>query len=150
MDGTTLPGFTAEASAYQTSYQYRLAAGRGSLGDGNMIVVPQSCGIFQGVFCGTVIVAGSAACTAFCLSGPAPCAGCWVTALGAFYSACKDCIPGWMRALIDQFEHGTGTGGGGGAGSTGCCPRGMKCCGSCNNPSKKCDDVCVLRSQSCP
>jgi hypothetical protein len=149
-----LPGFTAEAGVYRTNNHYRLAAGGTFLGGAKTTAVPQGCGLFQGIFCGAVIALGSAACLAFCLSGPAPCFGCWTIELGGLYESCKDCIPAWMKALIDEFEGGGGSGGGGGGGGGGstCCPPGKRCCGTCVKVAggTKCDDVCVGLHQVCP
>src|SRR4051794_18857325 len=108
-----LPSFTAEASLYRTNNHYRFAAGGSFPGAENTTVIPQGCGLFKGIFCGVAIATGTAACTAFCLSGPAPCFACWTTLLGGLYVSCRDCIPGWMRALIGIFESGGGGGGGG-------------------------------------
>ena len=148
-----MPAFTAEASLFRTNNHYRFANGGSLLADGNATVTPQGCGLFKGIFCGTAIAAGTIACTGLCFYGPAPCAACWTTFLGVAYSACKDCIPDWMRALIDIFEgsgDGAGGGGGGGGSSTpppALCDRGEKCCeldddGSCA--------LCVPLHAHCP
>jgi len=149
-----MPGYTADASVYQTTNPYRSTGGT-SLTDGSTIVAPQGCGLGRGALCGGGIALGSALCVGFCLDpllGPGACYACWASALpGALLAFCKDCIPAAVRSVINAFESSGASSGGVGAGSTGCCPRGgMKCCGSCNNPSKKCDDVCVLRGQPCP
>jgi hypothetical protein len=154
-----LPGFTAEAGVYKTNNHYRLVAGGSFLSDGNTTVVPQGCGWGEGILCGALIVTGAAACTAFCFSGPAPCAACWLAYLGGLYQFCKDCIPAWMQDLINELGSGGGTGGsggtggnGGGTGGGGCCPAGKRCCGSCVKVSGRlsCDDFCVGPHQSCP
>jgi hypothetical protein len=112
-----MPGFTAEESLYQTNNHYRLGAGGGYLSSVSTTVTPQGCGLIKGAVCGGFIAGGTGLCTLTCLTGdPVLCAGCWVTALGAIYSSCKSCIPGWMRALIDAFESGGGAGSGGGRG----------------------------------
>lgn len=109
-----MPRFTAEASLYQTNNHYRFAASGSFLSDGNTTVTLQGCGWVKGAVCGGFITAGTGLCTLTCLTGgPALCAGCWAVALGAVYSSCKDCIPGWMKALIDAFDSGGGGGGGG-------------------------------------
>jgi hypothetical protein len=152
-----LPGFTAEAGVYKTNNHYRLVAGGSFLSDGNTAVVPQGCGWGEGILCGTLIVTGAAACTAFCFSGPGPCAACWLAYLGGLYQFCKDCIPAWMQDLINELGGGSagggGTGpGGGGTGGGGCCPAGKRCCGRCVKVSGRlsCDDVCVGPHQLCP
>src|SRR5262245_25509455 len=133
-----MPGYTAEWSVYRTTNPYR-SGGASSLTDGNTIVAPQGCGLGRGALCAGGVALGSALCVGICfdpLLGPASCYACWASALpGALLAFCKDCIPAAVRAIIDAFES-SGGGAGSGAGSTGCCPRGMKCCGSCNNPSK--------------
>ena len=108
-----MPGFTAEASLYKTSNHYRFAAGGSFLSDGKTTVTLQGCGFVERIVCGSAIVGGTVLCTSACLSGPAPCAACWTGALAIVgYGFCRDCIPAWMRALIDIFEGGGGDGGG--------------------------------------
>jgi hypothetical protein len=121
-----MPAFTAEASLYQTNNHYRFAVGGSFLSDGNTTVTPQACGWFKGIICGAAIAGGSVLCIDACLAGPAPCALCWTGALSIVgYGFCRDCIPAWMRALIDIFEGGGGGGGGGsgggGGGNVECC-----------------------------
>lgn len=148
-----MPGFTAEASMYRSKNLYQSSAAAGLLRDSGTGVVPQDCGWASGILCGTLIGVGAAACTAFCFSGPGPCAACWLAYLGGVYQFCHDCIPAWMRALVDEFESGGGSGGGGGGGGGGgCCPPGKRCCGNCAKVSGRlmCDDVCVGRRQACP
>jgi hypothetical protein len=143
----SMPGFTAETSLYQTNNLYRSAVG-GFLNNWNTTVTPQGCGILKGITCGVAIAGGTVLCTSACLAGPAPCVGCWTGALAIVgYGFCRDCIPAWMRALIDVFDGG-GSGGGGGGGGGGCCPPGRTCCGSCE--SGRCDDACIGPGQSCP
>jgi hypothetical protein len=162
MNAVTVPGFTAEASLYQTNNHYRAVVGS-FLSDGNTTVTPQDCGWVKGGLCGVVIVGGTAACTAVCLApgGQTACYWCWAGFLGASFAFCKDCIPGWMRDLIHAFESGGGTttgggttGGGGGGGGGQCgCPRNNKCCGACvKEPGKPlfCDGDCVPRNLQCP
>lgn len=155
-----LPGFNAEVSVYKTNNHYRVAAGGSSPGDGNATVVPQGCGWLDGILCGGLIAGGIVVCTASCLASPAlggfPCWLCWTGFLGFSYPFCKDCIPAWMQALIDEFESGGGSGGGGGGGGGGgvaeCCPSGRRCCGSCVKVSGglRCDGACVGANQECP
>ncbi len=123
----SMPGFAAEASVYKTNNHYRLTTGGSFRSDGNTNVVPQGCGWVKGSLCGVVIVGGAAACTVACLApgGQAGCYFCWVGFLGASFAFCKDCIPDWMRAIIDAFEGGGGGDGGGGGGGGGV-PK--KCC----------------------
>jgi hypothetical protein len=148
MNTMIMPGFTAEASLYQTNNHYRCAAGGSFLNDGNTAVIPQDCGLARGIACGGLITLGAAACTAFCFSGPGPCIGCWTIYLGGLYGTCRDCIPGWMRALIDLADGG-GNGGNGGGPScpSGCCSP-NRCCemdangkcrpGMCIGPGMQC------------
>jgi hypothetical protein len=115
-----IPRFTAEASLYRTSNQYNSSAGGSFLSTGNTTITPQGCGWIKGGICGFFIAGGAVVCTASCLASPAlgglPCYLCWAGWLGGSYGYCKDCIPGWMRALIDLFESGGGGGGVGGGG----------------------------------
>jgi hypothetical protein len=125
-----IPGYTAEASVYKTNNHYRLTAGGSFPSDGNTTVTPQDCSwFFELPICAGVIAGGVAVCTASCLAGAAagplggiPCALCWTTFLGASYGFCRDCIPEWMRALIDAVS---GDGGGGGGVV---CGSNQKCC----------------------
>jgi hypothetical protein len=100
-----MPSFTADASLYQARNHYRSTAAGRFLDDGRATVTPQACGLAKGIICGTFIGAGAAACAAFCFSGPVPCAGCWAFYLGGLYQFCHDCIPEWMRDLIDAVEY---------------------------------------------
>jgi hypothetical protein len=146
-----MPGFTAETSLYKTNNHYRLNAIGSSLSAGNTTVTPQGCGIGETIFCGTAIAGGSVLCVSACLAGPAPCVTCWTGVLAIVgYGFCRDCIPGWMRAVIDIFDSGSGGGGGGSSPPPppSCCPRGQRCCGSC--ASGTCDDACISPGQSCP
>lgn len=151
-----MPRFTAEASLYQTNNHYRSTAGRSFLSDGNTTVTPQDCGWLKGGACGIVIGGGVTVCTASCLASPAlgglPCWVCWTGFLGLSYGFCRDCIPGWMRHLLDLVEGGGG-GGGGGGGPCGC-PRGTtKCCGTCTiipGRGRFCDGDCIGPGQQCP
>jgi hypothetical protein len=119
-----MPGYTAEESLYQTNNHYRLGAGCSYSSNESAAVTPQGCGLIKGAVCGGFIAGGTGLCTLTCLTGdPVLCAGCWVTALGAVYSSCKDCIPGWMRALINAFESSGGGGGGPVRNPRRCCER---------------------------
>ena len=143
-----IPSFTAEASLYQTKNHYRGAVSGSFQGAGNATVTPQACGWIKGITCGAAIAGGTALCTAACLSGPAACAGCWAGALAIVgYGFCRDCIPGWMRSLIDIFESGGGggTSGGGSGGGGGGVPR--RCCE--RDPFGKCL-ISVPRNAECP
>jgi hypothetical protein len=151
-----MPSFTAEASLYQTNNHFQSAGGNFP-SDGNTTVTPQACGWIKGGICGTVIAGGIVVCTASCLAsaelGGFPCYLCWAGFLGAAYGYCKDCIPAWMRALIDSSE---GGGGGGGSGPPTCCPRGTtcKCGGRCvtnSNGTISCvGGTCLRPNQQCP
>jgi hypothetical protein len=156
-----LPGFTAEASLYKTNNRYRSSAG-GFSADGNA-VAPQDCGFTKGLFCGTFIAGGTVVCTASCLASPAlggiPCWVCWTGFLGGLYGFCRDCIPGWMKALIDLAEGAPtappATGGGGlpppTKGPCGC-PLGSRCCGKCikiPGQGLQCDGDCVPKAMAC-
>jgi hypothetical protein len=152
-----VPLFNAEASLYRTGTHY-VQSGAASLSAGGSAITPQSCGWIKGITCGAAIAGGTALCTASCFAGPAACAACWAGALAIVgYGFCKDCIPAWMRALIDTFEGGGG--GGGGGGSTGGggggrphprpigCDPGEKCCehdaeGNCT--------LCIPHNFACP
>jgi hypothetical protein len=94
----------------------------------NANVVSQDCGLVQGILCGVEVGATAAACTAICLGyGPGPCVVCVAAALGSAYEFCIDCLPAWIRAIMDLFESGGGGGGGGGGPLNDCtmtgCPR---------------------------
>src|SRR5262245_20261693 len=156
-----LPNFTAEASIYHTTVHYRHTAGGSLLAHDNGNVIPQDCGLFKGIFCGVTVGATTVACGAICAEAVAtagaslaPCYVCVTAALGAVYGVCKDCLPGWIRDIINLFESGGGGGGGGGGGPIPCCPPGRRCCGTCQvRPDGRglfCDDICVGPGQSCP
>jgi hypothetical protein len=149
-----LPNFTAEASIYQTKSHYRHIAGGSHLVYGNGNIFPQDCGFFTGTFwfCLATVASTTAACALLCLDGgPQACGVCVTAALGADYGECKDCLPGWIRALLDIFEGGGGGGGGGGpppdCTATGCGPGAMccECVGPpiCTTPAH-CKFLCTL------
>lgn len=108
--------FTAEASVYKTDRSYRQAAPSNIL-VGNYAVTPQDCGILKKLSCGAAIAGCSALCIDACIfGGPAACALCWPTCLGAtLYGFCKDCIPD------------VGGDGGGGGGTPANCTRTGRC-----------------------
>jgi hypothetical protein len=158
MNTMNMPGFAAEASLYHTNNHYRLAAGGPFLsGNGITTVIPQGCGWGKTILCGAGVAFGGAVCVGICLDpllGPAPCYVCWATALpGSLLAFCKDCIPGWMRAIIDAFESGGGDGGGG---ADLCCPvnQTCKCGGKCvRDPNGRLScvgGVCLHHLQECP
>jgi hypothetical protein len=158
-----LPSFTAEASLYKTANRYRGSAGSFA-SDGN-VVAAQDCGFTTGLVCGTFITGGVVVCTASCLASPAlggiPCLVCWTGFLGGLYGFCRDCIPAWMRALLDLAESGGGSNGGGGSGGGGgggvpkgqCgCPAGQRCCGNCikvPGQGLQCDGDCTPKAMAC-
>ena len=151
----SMPGFTAEASLYRTTNHYVASAAGGSAGVGAELV-PQDCGLFKEIFCSVAVAACVAACGALCLDGgPAACAGCATIAMGGLFVTCKDCLPGFIQALINIFEGGGG-GGGGGGGPPQCCPPGRTCsCGGrCvrqTDGSIRCvGGLCLAPHQACP
>lgn len=152
MNTIQIPGFTAEAALYRTNNHYQFAAGGSFLSDGNKSVTPQGCGWIKGGICGAFIAGGIAVCTASCLASPAlggfPCYLCWTSFLGGTYGYCRDCIPGWMRALIDVFEGGGGSSGGSSSGGGG---------GPVRDPRRCCErnefGRCIFsvpRNEACP
>jgi hypothetical protein len=147
MRAVNMPRLTAGVSLYRSTNQYR-GATQGHLRDGvSPGVSPQGCGFVKGAVCAGFIAGGSGLCTITCLTGePLLCGGCWVTALGAVYSSCKECIPAWMRALVDAFESGGSSGGSGGGGG-----------GPVRDPKRCCErnefGRCILsvpRNEPCP
>ena len=145
MNAMNMPGFTAETSLYQTNNHYRFATGGSFLSNGNTTVIPQDCGIVEGIVCGGFIVGGVGLCSYACLveQDLAACAGCWVLALGAGYATCKDCIPAAFRALIDLFE-------GGGGGDPSCCPPGKICSCGGHCVIGLCTGICLPPGAACP
>jgi len=144
-----LPGFIAEASVYDTANYYR--GGPAAAGDAED-VIPQGCGFVEGIVCALVIPATVLFCTGTCVeSGGLACAACVTTAMGALYSACKDCLPAWIQAILG----GNGGSGGGGGGGNLCCRIGTqcKCGGTCQmvNGHMRCvGGVCLEPNQHCP
>src|SRR5262245_13902131 len=110
-----MPGFSGEASVYRTGHHYRAAVSGIVPAQFGAAVTPQACGWIKGGVCGVAIAGGTVLCTAACLTGPAQCVGCWTGALAIVgYGFCRDCIPAWMRAVIDAVGGGGGGSGGGG------------------------------------
>lgn len=106
MSAMTVPGFTADASAYRTINHYRSTAGGSFGGDGSAAVLPQKCPwySFKGIACEASIYSATGACAGACeVIGPA-CASCWLLALGGVYALCKECVPEWVKAVIQQFQ----------------------------------------------
>src|SRR5690349_15946600 len=165
-----MPSFTAEASLYRTSNRYLSAVGGSFPSGGYTVVNLQGCGVWDTIKCGVFVAAGITGCSLLCVgaiaAGPAAiaaCVGCWAAVFPAdLFISCRDCIPGWVRDIINIFESGGGGGGsgGGGGGGTGggggqCgCPRSRpKCCGGCvKEPGMPlfCDGECVPRTAQCP
>ena len=160
-----IPEFNAQASLYKSDNHYRSGAGGSYASNGDATLKPQGCGWVKGGVCGTFIAGGVVVCTASCLASPAlggiPCWVCWTGFLGGTFGFCRDCIPGWMRALLDLAEGGGGSGGGGTGGGGGggptrgpCgCPKGTKCCGGCTKiPGQGlvCNDICIGPGEQCP
>ena len=164
MKTMSMPGFTGEASLYRTNNRYRVVAGSGFLTKGNTNVIPQDCRWWlEAPICAALIPGGAVICTADCLAGlnagplgGFPCWVCWTGYLGALYGFCRDCIPAWMKAIIDAFESaGGGGGGGGGGGPIPCCPENKPyCCGICqprpDGRGEFCDDQCAVDRGHCP
>jgi hypothetical protein len=151
-----MPRLSAEASLYQSGNHYRSARGTSYAGSGAPAVTPQDCGFTQGIACGTLIAGGVVVCTASCLASPSlgglPCYACWTAYLGGLYGFCRDCIPAWMRTVLDVFE---GNGGDSGGGVPQCCPPGRtcRCGGRCvTNPNGTVSCVggeCLTPNQQC-
>src|SRR5262245_47268418 len=106
-----IPRYTAEASLYQSNNHYR-SDGGSFLDQGITTVTPQGCGIAQTVTCIPIVVGGIPVCTASCLASPAlgglPCLLCWTAYLGGLYGFCRDCLPEWIRDVLDLAEGGGG------------------------------------------
>jgi hypothetical protein len=162
MNTMTMPGFTAEASLYQTSNHYRFAAGGSLLDDGTTVSL-QGCGFVDEIKCGIFVAAGVTGCSLLCVgavvAGPAAiaaCVGCWAAVFPAdLFISCRDCIPGWVRDIIGIFESGgSSSGGGGPPPPIPCCPGNKRCCGDCvplpNGRGMQCDDACIGPGQQCP
>ena len=148
----TIPGFNAEASLYKTSNRYRLAANGSVPTGGNTVVIPQDCGVVKGITCVAGITLGVGLCTGICLepppANPLACYICWAAAFpGSLLAFCKDCIPEWMRDLINLFE----SCGGGGGGDPSCCPPGKTCrCGGRCLSGLCLGGTCLDPGEGCP
>jgi hypothetical protein len=161
----SMPSFTAERALYQTANHYRSVTGRNFASDGTTVNL-QGCDIWDKIECGAFVLGAGLVCGAFCAAGPVACAACVAPILGGDLCVpCYDCLPGFIRDLIDQISGGHcgpgrhgggGNGGGGGGGGTGgpCgCPRGTKCCGGCTKVPGQglvCNDACVGPKEQCP
>lgn len=143
----TVPGFNAETSLYKSSNHYRLAASGNFLGDGNAFVVPQGCGRIKTGVCAVGVLGAGTLCAAVCIeSSGAFCAACIAIVLpGSLYGFCRDCLPGWIRAILDAFD----SSGGGGV-ELPCCPPGTvcKCGGHCE--LGQCTGPCLPPGAACP
>jgi hypothetical protein len=156
MNTMRMPGFTGEASLYRTDNHYRFAAGSGFVNNGSANIIPQDCGFWKTLECGFFTAATEAACALLCLSGapPVACYGCVVGVGGlSVYINCKDCLPGWLRDILNLVDHG-GDGGGGGGGSM-CCPHNQICscggrCVNVNGQLRCVDGTCLGPNQECP
>src|SRR5262245_7180500 len=117
----SMPSYTAEATLYGSSKQYRQRRPTTTMHTGTSVVRPQDCGLAKRVVCGGPIAAASAACASICLISPSgnACRGCMVSHLGIF-GGCIDCIP---KSIPDQ---GGGGGGLGGGGHRECCERDLR------------------------
>jgi hypothetical protein len=113
----TIPNFTAEATLYGSSKQYRQRRPTTTMHTGTSVVQPQDCGRVREWLCGGPVAAAGLACTPICIISPrgVECRTCIRSALSsAGLWECIDCIPG---SIPDQG------GGGGGGGDRECCER---------------------------
>ena len=141
-----MPGMAAEASVYKTTNHY--TSGRDFSNNLYTTVTPQDCGVIDTIVCGGAIVVGSTLCAGICLdprAGPRGCVACWTAALDIVgFVTCRDCIPAWMRAIIDAFDGGPG-------GQPSCCPPGTTCsCGGHCVGNLLCTGTCLSPGQACP
>ncbi len=155
MNEMKMPGFSAEASLYRTTNHYGFAAGGSFLSDGSTTVIPQDCGFIKWLSCGVLIGTGVIVCGGACASGIAvACAGCIATVFGGTLAIdCYDCLPEWIRDVIEGGGSGGGGGGGGGTGGPCGCPRGTRCCGGCTKVPGQglvCNDECIGPGEVCP
>ena len=153
-----LPNFNADASLYRSTNIYFSSLSASLPGNVSPTITPQSCGVLSGTLCAAAVGTVGVVCAASCLAGAAagplggiPCYGCVVGVLGAAYGFCKDCLPGWIRAIIGN----NGGGSTGGGGVPPCCPLGTtcKCGGTCQTVNGKLQCVggtCLGPKQSCP
>jgi hypothetical protein len=143
-----MPGMVGEASVYKTNNHYRSSAIGRLIIHKNVDVVPQQCDWLFKIACGPVIAGGLAACGTTCAAaweaggplGGYPCYLCLMaydSFVGGGFNYCKECLPAWIRAIIDFFENGGGGGDSGGplhdCTTTGC-PSGLVCC-DCRTPA---------------
>ena len=153
-----MPGMAGEAAIYRTNNYYRATVGGSLANNGNIVVIPQDCGILEGITCGiyvgaTVVACGlvCAACAATAVACPV-CAACVLVGGVDAYIACRDCLPGSITKWVDSAL--MGGDGGGPPPPRPCCPPGRRCCGSCvplpNGAGFECDDACVGPHQVCP
>lgn len=144
MSTMTLPGYTADASVYRTINLYRSTVGGSFAGDGSAAVAPQSCEWYdpKSWACGVAIAAATVGCGASCeVVGPA-CYICWVGLIAGALAGCEDCLPTWVKGLIDQYGAGNGSSGGGDEPQPVQCQPGQKYC------SKQ--RICVSKGALCP
>jgi len=112
-----MPGMAGEAAIYRTNNYYRATVGGSLTNNGNIAVIPQDCGILEGITCGiyvgaTVVACGlvCAACAATAVACPV-CAACVLVGGVDAYIACRDCLPGSITKWVDSALMG-GDGGG--------------------------------------
>jgi hypothetical protein len=145
-----MPGFTGDASLYQTNNSYWSAAGS-YLSPGSTTVTPQACRWYaEAPICTGIIAGGAAVCAASCIAGGGPLGGypcylCWTAYLGALYGFCRDCLPAWIKALIRPFE-----GGGDDGGQQSCCPPGTICSCGGHCVVGLCTGPCLPPGAPCP
>ena len=156
-----MPGMAGEAAVYKTNNHYRSIVGGSLANNGDMTVVPQDCGIVQGIFCYGGVSVIAAVCGGFCLACIstldalvcAAAAACVLNSKACFYATCHDCFPGFITKAVDSYLTGGGGGGGaGGGGDYGCCAGGT-CCGECqlNEYGRyHCYGQCIGPGQECP
>lgn len=91
----TIPSFTAEATLYGSSKQYRQRGPTTRMHAGTSVVRPQDCGFFKGFVCAGGVVGAIATCADACVvTGGTACYGCIVAALAVLgIGGCADCIP---------------------------------------------------------
>jgi len=96
-----MPGFTAEASLYESRRRYRSHSALNDAGrtGTHALVAPQACGAFKSLACNGLIL-GCVGCTAFFPNVPAM-VGCFAACLGGFYGYCRECID-----VLDDPENG--------------------------------------------
>src|SRR5262245_46476067 len=141
----TMPRFAAEASLYQTNNRYRFAAGGSSLSDGTTAVTPQGCGLS----CAIATVGIGIVCGGACAFNPLTCAACVSLLLSADACIpCYDCLPKFIRDLLDQIPGGFCSRDGGG--EPPCCPSGTICSCGGHCISGLCTGICLPPGAPCP